>query len=151
MLYRVLLVVALLSGVSDAKPKKYNTRKYNRHYYASPRNLEAQLATLEAKVKTMDDGCAGAFDVNTHWANVGKSAGGRVTQGDFVDYFKNSGFAAGTTYKSDFTTYLTEVFMVGWGMMPNNEGPVSIGEHCFKAVAALPFAFYRDGPAGGYC
>ena len=97
--------------------------------------------------------CDGAADVETAWSGVAKNGDGRVTEAAFVTYFTETEFgqAASTAYGDKYEAYLKGIFGSGWAMMPHKDGTPTLGGHCFKAVAKLPFEFYRNGGDGGFC
>ena len=104
---------------------------------------------------TAKDICDGASDLEAHWGGVEKNGAGRVTETAFVDYFLSTAFGSAVPdkLKSSYTGYLTDIFATGWAMMPHkgaDETP-TLGGHCFRSVATLPFEFYKDGSSGGYC
>ena len=100
--------------------------------------------------------CDDAEDVGRHWETVGKNADGRVTEDEFVYHFQQTAFgqnAAAKSFGDAYELYLKDLFNAGWAMMPHKDQSQepTLGGHCFKAVAKLPFEFYSDGANGGFC
>ena len=109
-----------------------------------------KLHTLSA-----ESACSGANDLEAHWTGVAKNGAGRVTKEAFDKYFMSTAFgqAVPDDLKAQYKAYLNDIFSTGWAMMPHRgagETP-TLGSHCFRSVATLPFEFYKDGSSGGYC
>ena len=105
---------------------------------------------------SMAEVCTGGSNLEAHWAGVEKNDAGRVTQEAFIKYFTKTAFAEAIpeNLKSVYVTYLRNIFATGREMVSTDTATYesgTLGRHCFRSVATLPFEFYKDGSSGGYC
>ena len=113
---------------------------------AASKSVDSPVVVLDKSSEL----CENAENAAFHWKEITKTDG-RVDEESFLAYFKSTAFgeAAEDSHPGLYDAFLKSLFSSGLMMMPATT-KLTLGQHCFSAVAPLAFTFYKNG-GGGYC